>query len=130
MSKFREFITENGVLVLGGRSDKNNEDLVAQVGSKEVVLHTKAPGSPFVNLKHEKPAQKDIKQAAVFCAKYSQDWRDNKRDIIVHRFKGADVYKRKGMKTGTFGVKGAKEIKVKKQDIEKFEKCQNTEKSN
>ncbi len=31
MSKFREYTTNNGILVLAGKSDKNNEELIAQV---------------------------------------------------------------------------------------------------
>ena len=127
--KFREFMTSTGSMVLGGRNSKNNEELVAQVEPNETVLHTARPGSPFVNIKG-KAKRGDIKQAAVFCARYSQDWRDNKKDVIVHRFKGKDVYKDKRMKLGTFGVKNVKIIKVKKIDIEKFEKIKEDEKAN
>ncbi len=56
------------------------------------------------------------------CAKHSQDWRDNKKDVLVHYFLSNDVNKEKDMKTGTFGVKKFKEIKVKKEDILDFEK--------
>jgi len=119
MVNFRKFITSSGKLVLGGKSAENNEQLIKQAEAGEVVLHTKAPGSPFVNIKG-KASQKDIKEAAIFCARYSQDWRDNKQDVIIHVFKGKDVYKHKDMKLGTFGVKEVKEIKVKKKDIEIF----------
>jgi predicted ribosome quality control (RQC) complex YloA/Tae2 family protein len=115
---FREIITNSGQLVLAGKNSKNNEELIKQVEDNEVVLHTDVSGSPFVNIK-EKPKKKDIREAAIFCAKYSQDWRDNKKDVIVHKFKGKDIYKEKNMKTGTFGVKKFKKIKVKKEDIEK-----------
>jgi predicted ribosome quality control (RQC) complex YloA/Tae2 family protein len=117
--KFREFVTSSGVIVLGGKSAENNEGLIKQVESDEIVLHTKAPGSPFVNIKGKAKA-KDIKEAAVFCARYSQDFRDNKNDVSVHKFYGRDIYKKKGMKTGTFGVRKFKIIKVKKKDIERF----------
>ena len=116
--KFREFETSSGKKVLAGKDAKSNEELVKQAEKNEIVLHTESPGSPFVNIKG-KANKKDIKEAAIFCAKYSQDWRDNKQDIKVHVFSGKDVYKRKGMKTGTFGVKKQKKIKVKKEDIEK-----------
>jgi predicted ribosome quality control (RQC) complex YloA/Tae2 family protein len=118
---FRQFKTSSGKLVLAGKSAENNEDLVMQVQPTETVLHTEMPGSPFVNIKGE-ATKKDIKESAVFCAKYSQDWRDNKRDVSVHVFRGADIYKDKKMKTGTFGVKKFDIIKVKKEDILKFEK--------
>ena len=76
-------------------------------------------GSPFVNIKG-KAKRGDIKFAAIFCAKYSRDWKKNKKDVIVHQFKKHDMLKEKIMKTGTFGIKKLKKIKVKKQDILKF----------
>ena len=116
---FRKLVTSSGLEVLGGKSAKNNEELISQVEPNEVVLHTLKPGSPFVNIKG-KPTLKDIKEAAVFCAKFSQDWRDNKTDVTVHKFLGKDISKSKLMKTGTFGVKKFKIIKVKKKDIEEL----------
>ena len=113
---FREFEISSGKKVLLGKSAESNEALISQVELTETVLHTAAPGSPFVNIKG-KATKKDISEAAVFCARYSQDWRDNKKDIIVHVFKGKDIYKDKKMKLGTFGVKKKENIKVKKIDI-------------
>ena len=120
----------SGKLALAGKDATGNENLIEQVQPEEIVLHTKAPGSPFVNIKDngKKVLKKDIKEAAVFCARYSQDWRDNKNDVIVHYFKGKDVYKRKGMKLGTFGVRNFKEIKVTKNAIKKFIEKQKKEK--
>ena len=65
--------------------------------------------------------KEDIIETAIFCAKYSKDWKKNKKDVLMHSFLGKDIFKTKDMKIGTFGVKTFKEIKVKKQDIEKFE---------
>ncbi len=118
--KFREWFNSKGTQILAGKSSTNNEELIAQVDKNETVLHTAKPGSPFVNIKTKKPTKQDIYDAALFCAKYSQDWRDNKSDIRVHVFKGKDIYKKKGMKTGTFGVKKFKIIIVKKEDIKKI----------
>lgn len=119
--KFREITLESGIRILLGRNAENNEQLIKQVGKDEEVFHTMAAGSPFVNIKG-KPKIGDLKQAAIFCARYSQDWRDNKKDVIVQKFKGKDIYKEKGMKLGTFGIKKFKKIKVKKKDIEKCKK--------
>lgn len=119
MAKFREFITKNGTLLLAGKNAKNNEELISQVELDEEVFHTAARGSPFVNIKG-KAKKQDIMEAAVFCAKYSQDWKKNKKDVIVHMFKGKDVFKEKRMELGTFGVKKFKIIKVKKEYIEKW----------
>ncbi len=117
--KLRELTTKNKTLVLAGKDEKSNESLISQVSPDEIVLHTEKPGSPFVNIKGS-PNAEDIKEAAIFCASKSQDWRDNKSDVVVHKFLGKDIYKRKGMKTGTFGVKKHTKIKVKKKDIQIF----------
>ena len=71
---FRRFITKSGILVLGGKDEDSNEDLVKQAKPDEYVLHTVAAGSPFVNIKGE-ANKEDIKEAAIFCAKYSRDWK-------------------------------------------------------
>lgn len=117
---FRKFITSSGKLVLAGKDAETNEQIIKQSGKEEIVLHTKQAGSPFVNIKlkeNGKTTKKDIKEAAVFCARYSHDWRDNKKDVLIHIFKGKDIHKDKKMKLGTFGVKKFKEIKVKKEEI-------------
>ena len=127
MEKFREFTTSSGKKVLGGKTAESNEQLIKQVENNEIVLHTKSPGSPFVNIKPEKGSkisQKDIRESAIFCARYSKAWKSqkSKKDVAVHYFKGKDIFKDKKMKSGTFGVKKYKEIIVRKQDIEGFDK--------
>ncbi len=118
-TNFRKFETKHGTLLLAGKNADSNEELIKQVEPDEEVFHTELPGSPFVNIKG-KPKKGDIKEAAIFCARYSRDWKKNHRNVEVHRFKGKDVFKVKGMKTGTFGVKKIKKIKVKKGDIERW----------
>ena len=123
--KFREFVLESGTRVLTGKDAQSNEELIKQVEPEEIVLHTKERGSPFVNIKGQSSKIKeffsdDLKKAAIICARYSQDWRDNKSDVIVHKFKGKDIYKEKKMELGSFGVKKKKNLKVKKKDIEEF----------
>jgi predicted ribosome quality control (RQC) complex YloA/Tae2 family protein len=117
--KLRTHISKQGTLFLAGRTDENNEELMSQVKPTESVFHTKAAGSPFVNIKGI-PKEGDIKEAAILCARYSRDWKKNKTDIIIHQFKGKDISKSKLMKTGTFGVKNIRIIKVKKEEIEIF----------
>ena len=116
MVKFRKFITKSGAVILAGKDAESNELLVKQALENEEVFHTEVPGSPFVNIKG-KPKKSDIKIAAIFCARYSRDWKKNRENIVVHRFKGKDIFKTKDMKTGTFGVKKFIVIKVKKEDI-------------
>jgi predicted ribosome quality control (RQC) complex YloA/Tae2 family protein len=123
-NKFREYKTSSGKTILMGKSAETNEELIEQAEKNEFLLHTKSPGSPFTNIKSpsSEVSKKDLEEAAVMCAKHSQDWRDNKKDISVHYFLANDVSKSKDMKTGTFGVGKCKEILVKKQTILEFEK--------
>jgi len=116
---FRRIITNRETLVLGGKSAANNEELVKQIEKEEWVFHTDSPGSPFVNIKG-KARKGDIKDAAIFCAAYSKDWKNNKLDVVVHKFKGKDIYKLGNMKIGTFGVMKIKKIKIKKDEIQRF----------
>lgn len=118
--KFREFKTSSGKLVFVGKNAENNEELVKQIEEDEDVFHTAKPGSPFVNIKSATANEQDRKEAAVFCAAKSQDWRDNKKDVEVHYFKGKDICKKKEMGVGTFGVKRFKIIKIRKKEIEEF----------
>jgi len=119
--KFREFFTDSGKKVLCGKNAESNEILVKQfIGKSNKIFHTAKPGSPFCIIENLKPNKKDLQETATFCASKSQDWRDNKSDVIVHVFTGKDIYKRKGMKTGMFGVKKFKVLKVKKEDIERL----------
>lgn len=121
---FRKFCTTSGKTVLAGKNAEQNELIVAQSKDSEVVLHTKDPGSPFCNIKG-KATPKDIKETAIFCASHSQKWKKSKKktDIEVHIFRGRDIFKDSTMKTGTFGVKRAKAVKVKKKDILEFIAC-------
>ncbi len=124
--KPREFRLKSGKNILLGRNSENNEELVKLYkGKNNIILHTAEPGSPFCVIREHPATSAEIKKAAVYCARYSQDWRDNKKDVLVHVFKGKDVYKTRMMKPGTFGVKKFKVIKVKKVDIEKWAEKKN-----
>jgi len=117
--KLRQRITRQGTTLLSGKDAEGNEFLISRVNKNEEVFHTKEIGSPFVNIK-DKPQKGDIKDAAIFCAKYSRDWKKNKSDVVIHRFKGKDIYKDRKMKKGTFGIKKYKIMKIKKQNILDF----------
>jgi len=45
-------------------------------------MHTAARGSSFCVVDSLKPSKNDLKETAIFCAKYSQDWRNNKKDVV------------------------------------------------
>lgn len=118
-AKLRTHISKQGTLFLAGRTDAINENLMAQTKPTETILHTEMAGSPFVNIKGE-PKEGDLEEAAVMCARYSRDYKKNQSNTDVHYFLGKDTHKSKHMKTGTFGVKKAKTINVKSEDILAF----------
>ncbi len=122
MVNFRKFVTSSGLEVFGGRDSENNDKLVFGASPADVLIHTVAPGSPFVNVGSE-ASKGDIKEACVFCAKYSQDWRDSKRDVSVNVFRRCDMVKDRKMKSGTWGVKKEERMKVRKSDILALEKA-------
>lgn len=123
--KFREFYLREDNKILLGKDEGSNDTLMKKFEGKEnIILHTAAAGSPFgviVSLK-DKAAKKDILLGGAIVASYSQDWRDNKGDVNVHVFTGKDVSKPKNYKPGSWKVKKFKIIKIKKDDIIKFEK--------
>lgn len=121
LMKFKSFITKSGTFIFIGKDRKQNEELVKKfIDKNNIIMHTAAPGSPFCVIDNLKPSKEDISTSGAACARYSQDWRDNKADVKVHVFDGKKVYKRKDMPVGTFGVKKFKIIKVRKKDIKKL----------
>ena len=98
---------------MAGKNAKQNEEVVKQAKKGELVLHTSAPGSPFCVIKGKDLSKEDVKEAAIFCACFSKAWKQGKERAEVHVFKAEDIYKNKGMKEGTFGVKKiAKRLRV------------------
>lgn len=118
--KTREFILSSGTTIFLGKNSANNDELVSKYnGKSNIILHTAKPGSPFCVIEKLNPTKEEIKQSAIICASKSQDWRDNKGDVIVNVFSGKNVEKDKTMKEGTWKIKSKpKLIKVKKRDIE------------
>jgi hypothetical protein len=111
----RWFFTSEGKLVVGGKSDEKNEEVIRNFLRPEyVIMHTSLPGSPFMILQTERPSKADLKETAIFTAAFSKQWKNGSKNIAIDIFKGSQIYKAKAMKTGTFGVKGDKEtVKVK-----------------
>ena len=90
-------------------------------GKENTILHTVAPGSPFCVIDNLNPSLQDISASGAYCARYSKNWRDNKKDVKMSIFTGKDIYKEKDMEIGTWGVKKAKTKTIKKEDIEKVD---------
>ena len=110
---YRWFFTSNNVLVVGGKSDEQNELVIKNFLKPDyTVMHTSLPGSPFMIIQSDKPTKNDLDETAIFCAAFSKQWKNSsKNKIDIDVFKGGQVYKIKSMKMGTFGVKGDKKTK-------------------
>ena len=73
---FRWFYTSDGTLVVGGKSDKQNEEALDKfVKPNYIVMHTTKPGSPFMIIQKDNPSKKDIEDTAIFCVSFSQQWK-------------------------------------------------------
>ena len=119
--KLREITLETGTKLTLGKDEESNDELMNMFkGKPDIILHTKAPGSPFCVIEVKSPTKKEVKEAATICARYSQDWRDNKGDVIVSIFTGKDISKEGGLPKGTWHVRKSKLIKIKKEDILKL----------
>lgn len=116
---FRKKILSTGREIMLGKSSSNNDELVRAASSEDIMLHSEKPGSPFTNVGRE-PSEKEIKEAALFTARYSQDFRDNKKDVVVDIFLRKDMKKDSDMKEGTWRVLKKESLTVKKEDIIKI----------
>lgn len=121
---YRWFFTSNGVLSVGGKSDEQNELVIKNfLKPQYTVLHTSKPGSPFMIIQSDKPTKNDIEETAIFCACFSKQWKLGNKKVDIDVFKGGQVYKKKYMKTGTFGVrKKERVVKVKPELVLIFQK--------
>jgi len=117
---YRWFFTSEGNLVIGGKSDEQNEVVIRNFMKPDyTIMHTSLPGSGFMIIQSDNPSKKDLDETAVFCACFSQQWKEvnSKQKIDVDVFKGEQIYKNKSMKIGTFGVKGEKQVKKVKPEL-------------
>jgi predicted ribosome quality control (RQC) complex YloA/Tae2 family protein len=118
--RLREFVLSSGRKICGGKDSFSNDELVRLSGREDVLVHTEMPGSPFVNL-GARPNKKELYEGAVFCAKFSQAWRDSKRGVVVDIFLRRDMKKDTRMKEGTWRVVMRDKVSVKKVDILRME---------
>ncbi len=100
---FRDYILSSGKIVYAGKSAEQNDLLVELADRNDFLLHTVAPGSPFVNLGKD-PTKEEINEASIFCALKSQFWRDNKKDVKVHLFLKSNCKKNKDSDIGSWNV--------------------------
>jgi len=109
--KYKWFYTLSGKLVVGGKNSTQNDSLLKEIKSirKEfIIMHTADPGSPFSVIVSDvkKVSRKDIEEAAIFTACFSQAWKSGKNKTLVHLFNSSQIYKSDEMKSGTWGVMG------------------------
>lgn len=127
--KYRWFLTSSGKLVVGGKNATQNEELMricmkgehldlehrasleewTNKKKKYIVMHTKAPGSPFSIILDENPSLEDLEETAIFTASFSQQWKAGKKETQVDAFLLEQIYKNPSMKVGTFGVMDSKD---------------------
>lgn len=110
--RYRWFITKSGILVVGGKSALQNDQLVKEAISDtetRLMMHTVAPGSPFSVLcaPIASLTPQDIQEAAIFTGCFSRAWKAGQRRAQIHLFTSTQLYKAPSMKQGTWGVKGA-----------------------
>jgi hypothetical protein len=112
---FKWFFTSSNILVIGGKSDEQNEFVLKTfLKPNYTVMHTSAPGSPFMIIQSDKPSKKDLEETAIFTGCFSQQWKKGNQKIDIDVFRGDQIYKIKDMKIGTFGVRGEKKtMKIK-----------------
>jgi predicted ribosome quality control (RQC) complex YloA/Tae2 family protein len=116
MATYRKFTLETGKEITAGKDATTNDSLVQEANPKDILLHTLAPGSPFVNV-GESPTKTELKQAAIFCASKSQEWRNTKKDIVVNWFYKKDTTKDKKAKQGSWNTKHQGKLIAKKSEI-------------
>lgn len=116
--KYKWFYTSSGKLVVGGKSARQNDELLNRIKKSKknyYVMHTSHPGSPFCVIFSElkKVSKKDIEECSVFTGCFSRAWKEGKKKTEVHVFKVSQILKEKEMKTGTWRVLGKVErVKV------------------
>jgi len=120
-ANFREIELKSGFKIILGKDEESNDSLMREFKGKEnVILHTVASGSPFGVVENLNPNKEEIYLAGVVVSRYSQDWRDNKKDVTVNVFTGKDIKKPLFAKKGLWKVKDSRRIKAKKKDILNF----------
>lgn len=115
--KFRWFYSSEDVLVVGGKSAESNDNLLKNhLGKGEIVFHTEDPGSPFFVIKGY-AGKKTLRETGIAAASYSQGWKKGLRKMSVMYCVSEQLHKRKGMKIGTWEVRGKRKTMSVKLEI-------------
>ncbi len=119
--KYRHFIASDGTIVVAGKDERTNEELIKKhTAPKDIVLHADITGAPFVVIKHEKDISEDaIKEAATFAACFSKAWPKGLGSVDVYWVKHEQVSK--SAPSGEHIGKGAFMIRGRKNYIRNVE---------
>jgi hypothetical protein len=109
--KYKWFFTSTNKLVVGGKNSAQNDDLMKSILSSKkefIIMHTHSPGSPFSVIISDisKVTDEDLKEAAIFTACFSKQWKSGKSKAEIDIFRTSQLAKAKNMKQGTWGVIG------------------------
>ncbi len=111
--QFHWFKTSSGLLVIGGKSAKNNEVVVKKhLDREDLFLHADIQGAAACVIKaagKEIPKQA-LKEAALFAAVHSKAWQQQLAAVDVYAVKAEQVSKKAGsgeaLGTGAFMIYG------------------------
>ncbi len=83
--RFRWMFTSGGLLVIGGKDARSNEQIVRKyLEPRDLFFHADVSGAPAVVLKDgQKGSEQDIREAAQFAAVYSRAWREGFASVDV-----------------------------------------------
>lgn len=109
--KYKWFFTYSEKLVIGGKSAKQNDELLKNIQKTNkdyFLMHTSTPGSPFSVILSDinKVTKNDLEECAIFTGCFSRAWKQGKKKTEVHIFKSGQIKKEKNMKSGTWRVIG------------------------
>ncbi|MBI5347163.1 MAG: NFACT family protein [Candidatus Aenigmarchaeota archaeon] len=93
--KYRYFTTSDGFLVVAGKDERTNEDLIKKhVMPSDIILHAEITGAPFTVIKADKEvSEQAIKEAATFAACFSKAWAMGLGSVDVYWIKPEQVSK-------------------------------------
>ncbi len=109
--KYKWFYTKSGKLVVGGKSAESNDSLLRELkdtNKNYIVMHTKAPGSPFsvIVAPINEVTPSDIQECSVFTGCFSKAWKQGINKTNVDIFQLSQLNKSSSMKSGTWSVTG------------------------
>ena len=112
--RFNWFLTSNSMLVIGGRSAQQNEEINSKYFiEKDLFFHADIFGASLVLLKGGVDASMDIRnEAAQFAACFSRAWDGGSSSVDVYSLKRDQVSKSKekgSLGTGSFLLSGERE---------------------